>query len=347
MKKHPLLGKLISLSLIVLTIALGLYVWQRKSQLPSTDEASIDADVTHAAAAVGGRVIRIAVSENQHVQAGETLFQIDPAPYRLAVEQAQADLALAQAALATKQRELAVQQATARIATEQISRNTSNLALATRTVERLRPLAASGYVPQQQLDQAVTAQRDAHTSLLQAKAQETAATAAIGTLDSAQATVQARMAALALAQHALANTTVKATQAGRVVGLSVSPGEMVAPSQSLFTLVNTEEWFALANFRETELKAIAPRDCVTVYSMINPSLAIKGVVQGIGWGVMDTGHITLPRSVPYVERSLNWVRVAQRFPVRIRLEHPPTQVTRLGASALVEIKHGAACKRPA
>jgi multidrug efflux system membrane fusion protein len=67
------------------------------------------------------------------------------------------------------------------------------------------------------------------------------------------------------------------------------------------------------------------------------------VVEGIGWGVLDEERINLPRSVPYVERSMNWVRVAQRFPVRVRLENPPEQLMRLGASAVVEVKHGDAC----
>jgi len=208
----------------------------------------------------------------------------------------------------------------------------------------LRPLAAKGYVPQQQLDQAQVAERDAETSLQQAKEQESAATQAIDTTASAEAAVHAREAALAIAQRALEDTTVRAKTAGRVVGLSASPGEMLAPLQSLFTLINTEEWFAIANFKEIDLQHIAPGNCVTVYSMIDRELPIKGVVQGIGWGVMDTGHIVLPRSVPYVERSLNWVRVAQRFPVRIKLENPPQQITRLGASAIAEVKRGAACK---
>jgi len=64
----------------------------------------------------------------------------------------------------------------------------------------------------------------------------------------------------------------------------------------------------------------------------------------IGWGVLDQDRINVPRSVPYVERSLNWVRVEQRFPVRIRLESPPPQVMRLGASAVVEVKHGRQCR---
>ena len=118
---------------------------------------------------------------------------------------------------------------------------------------------------------------------------------------------------------------------------------MVAPAQALFTLIATEEWFAVANFRETDLHAIAVEDCATVFSMIDRRVPIKGVVEGIGWGVLDDERINLPRSVPYVQRSLNWVRVAQRFPVRVRLEHPPEHLMRLGASAVVEVKHGDKC----
>ena len=77
--------------------------------------------------------------------------------------------------------------------------------------------------------------------------------------------------------------------------------------------------------------------------MIDRSQPIKGVAEGIGWGVLDEERINLPRSVPYVQRSLNWVRVAQRFPVRVRLEKPPEQLMRLGASAVVEVKHGDTC----
>jgi multidrug efflux system membrane fusion protein len=118
---------------------------------------------------------------------------------------------------------------------------------------------------------------------------------------------------------------------------------MVAPGQSLFTLVNDEEWFAVGNFRETDLHAIAVGDCATVYSMIDRTAAIKGVVQGLGAGVLDTDRVNLPRSVPYVQRSLNWVIVAQRFPVRVHLVDPPRHLVRLGATAVVEMKHGAGC----
>jgi multidrug efflux system membrane fusion protein len=156
--------------------------------------------------------------------------------------------------------------------------------------------------------------------------------------------VRAREAALAIARRALEDTTVRAPHSGRVVGLTVSTGEMIAPSQTLFTLINTDEWFAVANFRENDLQAIAEGDCATVFSMIDRRQPIRGVVQGIGSGVLDTGRINLPRSLPYVERSLTWVKVAQRFPVRVRLEEPPQGLMRLGATAVVEVQHGHACK---
>ena len=313
-------GRLISISVIVLAGAFAFYALHESNIHPATSDSSIDADVVHVAAAVGGRIIQLPVSENARVAAGDLLFQIDPAPYRLAVEQTAADLGIARSNTAA--------------AGGQTRSAQENHDLATRTLERLRPLASNGYVPQQQLDQAQVLEKDTATKLIQAQELEAAA----------EATVRARTAALAIAQRALDDTTVRATHNGLVVGLTVSTGEMVIPAQSLFTLINTDEWFAVANFRETDLSAIAVGDCATVFSMIDRQTPIKGVVQGVGWGIADQDRINIPRSVPYVERSLNWVRVAQRFPVRVRLENPQQQLMRLGASAVVQIRHGAACR---
>ena len=129
----------------------------------------------------------------------------------------------------------------------------------------------------------------------------------------AVADVEARRAALAVAKRALEDTTVRATHDGRVVGLTVVlTGEVVAPSQTLFTPGELRtKWFAEANLREYDLKAIAVGDCATVYSMIDRRRPIRAVVQGIGSGVLDTDKVNVPKSVPYVERELNWVRVAQ------------------------------------
>ena len=336
-------GILVSLAIIAAAAVFGLYTLRRSAITPTTDDASIDADVVHVAAEVGGRIVTIPVEENSRVRKGDLLFQIDPVPYQLEVNQARADLAVAQAALDTQRRLISTQRSTAVVAADQTRSAEINLDLATRTVGRLRPLAGKGYVPTQQFDQAQTAQRDATTALAQAHVRQEAAVVAIDTDAGGLAAVLARQAALAIAERHLQDTTVRATHDGRVVGLSVLSGEMVAPGQSLFTLVNTEQWFAVGNFRETDLHAIQVGDCATVYSMIDRTVAIKGAVQGLGAGVLDTDRVSVPRSVPYVERSLNWVIVAQRFPVRIRLIDPPQNLVRIGATSIIEMKHGAAC----
>ena len=337
-------GRLVSFAIIALAIVLVLYALHESRVHPATSDSSLDADVVHVAAAVGGRILELPVAENVRVAKGDLLFQIDPFPYQLAVAQAEADLHFAEAQLDTQRRVIATQTSAAVIAGDETRNAEENHDLAKRTAARLRPLAASGYVPKQQLDQAEVTERDTATALLQAQERHAAAVTAIDTLAGPEAAVSARRAALATAKRALDDTTVRAMHDGLVVGLTVSTGEMVAPAQSLFTLINTEEWFAVGNFRETDLAEIAIDDCATVFSMINRSVPIKGVVQGIGWGVTDQDRINIPRSVPYVERSLNWVRVAQRFPVRVRLENPPPELLRLGTSAVVEVKHGRACR---
>lgn len=337
-------GGIIALATIALAVIVALRSASWVSRHPSSSDASIDADVVHVAAAVGGRIIEIHVRENSPVHRGDVLFQIDPLPYQLLVSQAQADLALAEAQLDTERRHVSTQRSNAAVARDQTTNAKANYELATRTAERLRPLTEKGYVPNQQLDQADVTARDAATRLQQAQVQQLAAVEAIDTVRAGESLVAARQAALALAKRNLEDTTVRATHDALVVGLVVSSGEFVVPGQSLFTLINTEEWFASANLRETDLAALHTGDCVTVYSMIDRRLPIRGVIDSIGWGVLDQDRINLPRSVPYVERSLNWVRVAQRFPVRIRLENPPPRVMRLGASAVVEVKHGRQCR---
>jgi len=337
-------GRLIALGVVAVALLAAICAasWSRRH--PSSSDASIDADVVHVAPAIGGRVIEIRVHENSAVRRGDVLFLIDAVPYELLVTQAEADLAVAKAQLDTQKKYVSTQRSNAAIARDQTQNAKANFELATRTAERLRPLTAQGYVPNQQFDQANVTAHDAATRLQQAQVQQLAALEAIDTVQAGESLVAARQAALALAKRQLSDATVRASHDGLIVGLAVSSGEFVAPGQSLFTLINTEEWFASANLRETDLQEVRPGDCATVYSMIDRRKAIRGIVDSLGWGVLDQDRLSLPRSVPYVERSLNWVRVAQRFPVRIRLESPPPQLMRLGASAVVEVKHGTQCR---
>ncbi len=340
-KRNPL-GAAIAFMLVLLAA----FFWVRTSlsAKPGTDDATIAGEVVHVAPLVGGRIIELAVHENQLVHKGDLLFRIDPVPYQIDVAAAEANLAVARATVDSKKRFVATQRWNTDIATEQINRARDNLALSQRTQERLGPLAAKGYIPPQQFDQAKVATQDAITSLAQTENQQRAAESAVDTDDAVVASVRAAAAALANTRRALSDTEVRAPHDGRIVGLTISTGEVVAPSQALFTLINSEEWFASANFREIDLNRIEPSACVTVYSMIDRRVPIRGVVESIGYGVLDADKIDLPRAAPYVQPSLNWVRVAQRFPVRIRLENPPERLVRLGASAIVEVAHGRACR---
>jgi len=329
--------------IVVLAVAAGLAYVMRMEAKPLSEDAVLTTDVARVAAAVPGRVVALNVRENSQVTRGQVLFAIDPEFYRLQVEQAAAGLRMAQAALNSRGRSVQAEQSNATIAAEQIARARANAALAAQTWERLNALLPKGYVTRQQVDEAATLKRNAETSLKEAQAQLAAAQALVGDAEGAQALVAERRAALAIAERQLRETEVKAPFDGRVAGLSITEGDYMVPAQSAFSLIDTTRWFATATFLETELPAIQPGDCATVYVAADRRLGLKGVVESTGWGVSAEDLINLPRRLPYVPKSLNWVRVGQRFPVRVKLDNPPADLMRVGASAVVMVDHEKRC----
>jgi len=343
-RSSSLIGSSVAALIIVGAIALGGIYHKRSADNPLSEDAVLTASIVNIAAAVPGRIVALDVSENQKVTKGQRLFALDAEPYRLAVEQARAELRMAEAARNGQQRTIDAERSNSVIADQQITRARTNLALAEQTLARLTPLLPKGYVTAQQVDDARTARDDARTSLAQADKQALAAASLVSTLDESQALVEARRAALAIAERSLANTEILAPHDGRVVGLAISTGEIVAPGQSVFTLIDTNAWFASASFRETELAAIAVGDCARVFALADRSLPLRGRVEGIGWGVLSEDLVNVPRGLPYVPKSLNWVRIAQRFPVRIRLINPPENLMRIGASAVAIVHRGERCE---
>lgn len=331
-------------SLIVIAAAiLGWYTLRQDSLNPMSEDAVIGASVVNVSSSVPGRIFAINVKENGHIRKGEVLFTIDPYQYQQRAEQARAELQIAQATWDTQHRTVVAEQSNAAITDEQISRARANLKLATQTLARLQPLLAKGYVTAQQVDDASTAKHDAQISLNQALKQSVAAEALVSSTAASEALLNARRAALAIAERELENTKILAPNDGLVVGLNVSAGEFVLPGQAVFTLINSEHWHAAAFFRETELSNIKIGDCAVVYVMADRQRMIKGRVEGIGWGISSEDLFNIPRNLPYVPKSLNWVRVAQRFPVRINLDNPPTELMRIGASAVAVVRHGDGC----
>ena len=348
MDKAPNKGKraaaiLVSIIALGSAVVTGWHYLDTATRNPLSQDAVISARTITVAAAVPGRVQTIDVAENASVAKDQILFTLDATPFKLALAQAEADLAVAQAALEDRRRAIVAAQSNAVIASEQITRARTNLALATQTLSRLEALRPKGYVSAQQVDDAATLKRDAETSLKQAIEQETAAKALVSDEAAAEALVKGRQAALAIAQRALDDTVVRAPFDGKVVGLTMAPGEYVLPGQSIFTLIKTAEWFATATYLETELPGIKVGNCATVYALADRDRSMKGRVEGLGWGVLSEELINLPRKMPLVPKSLDWVRIAQRFPVQVRLLEPVDDLMRVGASATVTVHHGTDC----
>lgn len=346
-RRYNAVGIVLAVVIIAGAVGAGWYYTKSAGKNPLSEDAVLTADVVHVAATIAGRIVTIAVTDNQRVAEGDLLFELDPKPYELVVAQARADLQLAEALRDAQRRTITAEQSNTAVALEQVRRARTNLSMAEATLARIQPLAPKGYVTAQQVDDARTLRDDAQTSLEQALHQAAATKALITTLDESDALVSARRAALAIAEHELAATKVRAPHDGLVVGLTVSTGEIVAPGQSLFTLINTHNWYTSATYPETELANIAIGDCAKVYVLADSSNPLIGRVDSIGWGVISEALINLPRNVPYVPKSLNWVRIVQRFPVRIKLDPPPESLMRMGASAVVMVTHDKGCDNSA
>ncbi|MET3926322.1 multidrug transporter subunit MdtN [Devosia sp. 2618] len=333
---RSLLGKIIGYGIIVATIVLIYVAWATNVTSPRSDVAEIEAPIVHISSTVPGRVIAIEVSNNARVSKGDILFRIDPEPYQLRLDQAQAELRAAESEVAQGERNIATEQSNADVAQKQIERAQFNADLAQQTLDRLEPLLERGFVTAQQVDQARTTLNDSLVSLEQALQQSQGATQIIGTLDTRKAQVDTARATVALTQRDLDNTIIRAPFDGRIVGLVMPPGEYVITGQTVFSLIDTSGWEAVAFFRETELASITIGDEAQVFVMADAKNPIQGTVSAIGWGVRSEDSATI-LGLPLVSNSLNWVKVAKRFPVYIHLHEPPDGLMRVGASAVVVI----------
>ena len=185
------------------------------------------------------------------------------------------------------------------------------LAQAQDDLHRLEPLLPHGFTTADAVDKARTA---------------------VTTL---QAQREGAIATINLDELHLSYCKVIAPFDGRVINLNISAGAHVTDGVPVFSLLDTSKWYVIANFREAEIRHMAPGTEAIVYLSSAPNKRFRGKVQGIGWAVKLEGEVDLPASgVPYVKRELNWVRVAQRFPVRIEVENPDEDLFRMGASAI-------------
>ncbi|WP_269543232.1 efflux RND transporter periplasmic adaptor subunit [Cerasicoccus fimbriatus] len=337
-KSNKLAGRLISALVFVGAVLMALYLLQQRERYPQTSDAYVMARYITVSSEVPGRISALPASDGLSVEPGDLLVQVDPESYALGVAETKAQIGVLEAQINEAERQRAASEAMVQMSRENTERTLAQEALAKSTYERMTPLAEQGFVTQEKYDAATSAYEQARASVLMAQSNELAAELSVASLETLRAELQAARIGLQQAEVELQRTAIRAPFDGRVVNCDLAPGMMVMPGESLFTLVDTSEWFVVANYREGDLENIAVGDVAKVRVLTLPGKVFTGKVASIGLGVQtQDGYNFGP--LPSVKNNLNWIRVAQRFPVRIRIDSPePADAFRIGASSMVTIE---------
>jgi multidrug resistance efflux pump len=323
----------ITVGLLVVAGGLGAAAFRHSERFPATDDAYVDADIIGIVAQVAGPIVNLPLKDNSSVRAGDLLFEIDPRPFRIQMEQARAELdrtgfnvsALTDAVVSA---EAGVRYAEAA------------LRLAEAQWGRVEPLSKIGAIPFQDHDKAQAALDGARAALDNAQAELAQARANLGEADNGNPEVRAAVANLEQAELELSYATLIAPINAYVTDLDLSLGSYASVGTPLLSLVNTDSWRVVAYFKETQLDRIRPGQPVTVDLPAYQGKRFEGSVQGIGWGVeqQEGDGQRGPSGVPSVTPTVDWVRMAQRFPVRITIaDIDPAHPLRKGMRATVRI----------
>src|SRR5262245_47393182 len=341
MKPHPSLERWLVFGLAVGALVLGVVVVWRVVRNPETDDAIVTADVIDVVPQVSGTISELRVADNQSVAQGDVLFVVDPRPYEFAVRRARAEVAGIDGEIDVTERKIEGQHSAVAAARAAVRRAEAQVRNSADSLNRIEPLLPKEFVTPDKIDQARTAKLTAQAGLDEARQKQDQAEKDVGDLVALRAKRDAAQAALGKAELDLSFCTVRAPFDARVVNLHTAVGQFVAPGPSpVFSLVNASEWYVLANYRETELAHIAPGMEAEVYLLTNPRRRFHGTVQGIGWAVNPADQPISP-GLPKIGRELQWVHIAQRFPVRIRIDDPrPPELFRVGASAVAIVRGG-------
>tara|TARA_Y100000815_G_scaffold252699_2_gene257259 strand:- start:116810 stop:117844 length:1035 start_codon:yes stop_codon:yes gene_type:complete len=313
----------------IVAIAVGLWFWwQHEKVYPSTEDAYLQAHVLTISPQIGGRVASVAVTENQHVNAGDVLFQINTDDLKAALEAAQAQYEIAREIAGASVSSLSGAEA-------QLDSARAALTEAQVEFDRTSKLRKLGDVSQSAMDK-VSAERDqAQAAVEAAQSAADAARDRAGTRGDGNATVRAALADLRVARLNLERSRVTAPASGWVANIDLRPGSLVTPNAPLFSLVEDGDWWIDANFKETDLNRVRPGQPVKIAIGMYPGLSLSGKVESIGAGSGAAFSL-----LPAQNATGNWVKVTQRFPVRVHLEsrpEDPAMQLRVGASTTVTV----------
>jgi multidrug efflux system membrane fusion protein len=329
--------RLITTGILLMAIVLGLVVVWRVDTVPRTDDAYVYADTINVVPEVAGRIVNLPVRDNQRVKKGDLLFELDKRPFEDALDRAQATLTQLDAQIMLTQRSVNAQVINASAAKENVERARSAAQQAADTLHRTEPLISNGFVSADDLDRARTSARSSAAELASAEDQARQAKAAISGADALEAERSVVQAEIASAKLNLEYATVRAPFDGIIVSLRTTQGQYASASSPVFTLIDTTHWYVVANLRETELKGVKAGTAATVYLMSDTSIRFQGTVDSVGFGVAPEDGGALQYGLPQIQRSINWVHVSQRFPVKILIRSPDPGLFRVGMSAVATL----------
>ncbi|KMO43294.1 secretion protein HylD [Methylobacterium tarhaniae] len=324
-RRHPLWFALGAI-LLLLAGAAGYWYWLTfVHPYESTDDAFVDARQFAVAPKVSGYVTAVPVTDNQHVEAGAVLFQIDKRDYEVALRQARAQVQSAQAQIEGFEAQIRAQQGTIQEAKAQVEQAQAALQFAKQDAARYQDLAQRGAGSVQQSQQSTSNLQQQQANLDRAKAAVTVAQRQIGSLEAQKAGAEASLAE-ARAQEAqatlnLAYTTITTAQAGRVVRLTGAVGQFAQAGQALSMFVPDDIWVT-ANFKETQITDMRPGQPVDVEIDAYPDHKIAGRVASV-----QPGSGTAFSLLPAENATGNYVKVVQRIPVKVTVDNWPKDVS--------------------
>jgi len=331
---NPLLktiGRLLSVGIIAAAAAAALFVTRLYYIYPRTDDAYVRANLIGVAPHVSGPIVKLPIVDNQHVRKDELLFVVDPRPYQAALDALVAKLQLT---------DLRIQGLSAAIAAAQAEqkRREADLAYARQYLHRIEPLLAKHYVTANDVFDARSKMRAADAAVENARSTVRQARNELGQYGDINARRKQAQAEVTDARLNIEYCHVRAPFDGYVTNLNIAVGQYANEGKDVLNLIDNRVWYVVANFRENFLDHIRPGMTARIYLLSYPNHPFHGIVQGVGWALYQQNGASI-EGLPQVEPTLNWVRLSQRFPVRITLDHgDPNFPLRTGQTAVVTIQ---------
>jgi len=313
--------------LLLATIGGVLLYWRHIAIYPSTDNAYTGANVVRVASQVSGPIVRVYVTDDDQVATGDPLFDIDPTLYDAALRNARAQFDVAASAAGTAADGL-------KAAATKLEEKRVAIENALNKYRAAKDAQNPGEPPSPALTDALKAWHDAMQALDEAQADFDTEQDKSLTVTTPTVQVRAASAGLDKATHDRVKTHVTAPGNGWVSNLNLRPGSVIQAGTPALALIEDGHWWVDANFKETDLARIKPGQKATIRLDMYPGAKLDGVVESISAGSGSTFSVLPPENA-----TGNWVKVTQRFPIRIRITSQPSpdQPLRVGASADVTI----------